>query len=370
MAIYKIFPTQDTTIYSIHPDRNTGLDEIIEASLEVGTTGTPAPQASRFLIQFSSNEIQDVIDNKISGSQWQSNLRCFIADVSGLNQNTTIEVYPISQSWNMGTGKYAYLPEVTNGASWNWKNEYSGSKWTTGTFNPGTTGSYSSSTSVGGGTWYVTQSLSGSQTFGFYDDKDLNIDTTKIVSAWYSESYNNNGFIVKQKDEFIYNENIQPKIKYFSIDTHTIYPPCLEFKWNDCVINTGSSGIVTINTQPFTISLNENPGTFYPDSVNRFRLYSTPEYPVRVWATSSFYTKNYYLPTASYYAIQDLYTNEYVIDFDTTYTKLSQDDISSYFTLYMNGLEPERYYKVVVKTIYDGQVIIVDNDYYFKIING
>jgi hypothetical protein len=370
MAVYKIFPTQDTTLYSMYPDKNTGLDEILEASLEVGAIGTPAPQASRFLIQFSSNEIQDIIDNKISGSQWQSNLRCFIADVSGLNQDTTIEVYPVSQSWNMGTGKYAYLPEVTNGASWNWKDEDGGSKWTTGTFNPGTTGSYSSSVSVGGGTWFVTQSLSGSQTFGFYDDKDLNINTTNIVKAWYSGSYLNNGFIVKQKDEFIDNENIQPKIKYYSIDTHTIYPPCLEFKWNDCIINTGSSGITIINTQPFTLSLNENPGTFYPDSVNKFRIYSAPEYPARVWSTSSLYTKNYYLPTASYYAIQDLYTNEYVIDFDTTYTKLSQDIVSSYFTLYMNGLEPERYYKVVIKTIYDGQTIIVDNDYYFKVING
>ena len=370
MAIYKIFPTQDTTLYSIYPDKNTGLDEILEVSLTVGAIGTPAPQTSRFLIQFDSNEITDVIDNKISGSQWQSNLRCFVADVSGLNQNTTINIFAVSQSWNMGTGKYVYSPEVTNGASWNWKNEYSGSKWTNGIFNLLSTGSYSSSVSIGGGTWYTSQSLSGSQTFGFYDDKDLDIDTTNIVRAWYSSSYPNNGFIVKQKDEFINNENNQPKIKYYSRDTHTIYPPCLEFKWNDCIINTGSSGIVTINTQPFTISINENPGIFYPESVNTFRVYSTPEYPVRVWSTSSFYTKNYYLPTASYYAVKDLDTNEYVIDFDTTYTKLSQDTISSYFKLYMNGLEPERYYQILIKTIYDGQTIIVDNDYYFKIING
>jgi hypothetical protein len=270
----------------------------------------------------------------------------------------------------MGTGKYNYLPEVTNGASWNWKNEYSGSSWTIGTFNPGTTGSYSLSSSVGGGTWYVTQSLSGSQTFGFYTDKDIDINTTNIVRAWYSGSYVNNGFIVKQKDEFINNENTQPKIKYFSRDTHTIYPPCLEIKWNDCIINTGSSGIVTINTQPFTISINENPGIFYPESINTFRVFSTPEYPTRVWATSSFYTKNYYLPENSYYAIKDLDTNEYVIDFDDVYTKLSRDNISSYFKIYMNGLEPERYYKMLIKTIYDSQIIIVDNDYYFKIING
>jgi hypothetical protein len=370
MAVYKIFPTQDTTIYSFYPDKNTGLDEILDISTSLNLDLDPSPQTNRTLIQFSSNEIQDIIDNKISGSQWQSNLRCFIADISGLIQDTTIEIYPISQSWVMGTGRFAYSPEVTNGASWNYKDYNNGTLWTDGNFNPGTTGSYTSSVTTGGGTWFVTQSLSGSQTFGFYDDKDLNINTTNIVKAWYSGSYPNNGFIVKQEDEFINNINNQPKIKYYSIDTHTIYPPCLEFKWNDCIINTGSSGITIINTQPFTLSLNENPGTFYPDSVNKFRIYSAPEYPTRVWSTSSLYTKNYYLPTASYYAIQDLYTNEYVIDFDTTYTKLSQDTVSSYFILYMNGLEPERYYKVVIKTIYDGQTIIVDNNYYFKVING
>jgi len=370
MAIYKIFPTQDTTLYSIYPDKNTGLDEIIEASLEVGAIGTPAPQASRFLIQFDTDEITDIINNKISGSQWQSNLRCFIADVNGLNQNTTLEIYPVSQSWNMGTGRFVFQPEVTNGASWNWKNYEGGTAWTNGTFNPGTTGSYSSSVSIGGGTWYVTQSLSSSQTFGFYTDKDINTNVTNIVDAWYSGSYDNNGFIVKQQNEFIDNVDIQPKIKYYSRDTHTIYPPCLEFRWNDCIINTGSSGITTIDIQPFTISINENPGVFYPESINKFRVYSTPEYPTRVWSTSSFYTKNYYLPEESYYAIKDLDTNEYVIDFDNVYTKLSIDNISSHFTIYMNGLEPERYYKILIKTIFQGQTIIVDNDYYFKIING
>ena len=56
MAVYKIFPTQDTTLYSLYPEMNTGLDEILESSLEVGNYGTPSPQASRFLIQFDSNE--------------------------------------------------------------------------------------------------------------------------------------------------------------------------------------------------------------------------------------------------------------------------------------------------------------------------
>ena len=32
MAVYKIFPTQDATLYSMFPQMNTGLDEIIEST--------------------------------------------------------------------------------------------------------------------------------------------------------------------------------------------------------------------------------------------------------------------------------------------------------------------------------------------------
>jgi hypothetical protein len=34
----------------------------------------------------------------------------------------------------------------------------------------------------------------------------------------------------------------------------------------------------------------------------------------------------------------------------------------------MNGLEPERYYKVLIKTILDnGETVVFDENYYFKV---
>jgi hypothetical protein len=33
----------------------------------------------------------------------------------------------------------------------------------------------------------------------------------------------------------------------------------------------------------------------------------------------------------------------------------------------MDGLEPERYYKILIKTIIDGTELVLDNDYYFKV---
>jgi len=63
-------------------------------------------------------------------------------------------------------------------------------------------------------------------------------------------------------------------------------------------------------------------------------------------------------------------TNEFVVDFDTTYTQISSDADGNYFDVYMNGLEPERYYKVMVKTNINGSTLVLDDDYYFKVVNG
>ena len=64
MAVYKIFPTQDATLYSAYPTMNTGLDAILEASNKLGLDGTP--DVARYLVQFNNLEIQDIIANKIN----------------------------------------------------------------------------------------------------------------------------------------------------------------------------------------------------------------------------------------------------------------------------------------------------------------
>ena len=362
MAIYKLFPSQDATIYSNYPNKNTGLDEILSISIK-DAQDSGNTQAARTLIQFSSTEIADVINNRVSGSAWSASLRGFIAEVNGLNSDTTLEVYAVTGSWNMGTGKYSYSPEYTNGVSWYNRLSSGSGAWITTGFPAGITGSYGSVS--GGGNWYTS---SYTQSFSYYDDKDININVTPIVRSWYSGSIANNGFIIKQATEFVNSLLYNININYFSRDTHTIYPPQLEIKWRDYSFTTGS--LTELNTLPATVSVDNNPGTFYPNSINEFRINSRPEYPARTFSTSSYFTQNYYLPTASYYAIKDLDTNEYVIDFDDQFTQLSVDASGSYFTLYMNGLEPERYYSVLIKTTLDGNTLIFDDNYYFKVING
>jgi len=383
MAVYKIFPTQDTTLYSLFPQMNTGLDEIVEATTTTfGPYGNEVPHASRFLMQFSSDEITDILENKIGTNPWSTQLRCYLSTVTGLTETSTVLVNPVAQTWVNGTGKYLDQPISTDGASWVYTDSENTS-WKTSilTLPPNATASYTSSVYPGGGIWYTGSSNLGypnvevSQSFSLYDDKDLNFNVTSTVHNWYSESINsgdglpNYGFIVRQSpsQEFITGSDIE--LKYFSIDTNTIYPPQLEFRWDDFSYST-SSAITEITTPSVYVSLDDNPGTFYSESINRFRINCRPKNPSRVWTTSSLYTKQYYLPTASYYAIKDLDTNEFVVNFDTTYTKISADTTSSYFDIYMNGLEPERYYKILIETTISNSTLVLDDNYYFKVAKG
>ena len=385
MAVYKIFPEKDASIYSLFPNMNTGMDEMIEATETVFAYSDPNPQTSRFLIKFSEEDITQAFDlipqNVYDSGSWKSNLQCYIATSTGMNATTTLECYPVSGSWDMGTGRYLDVPSVTNGVSWIWQ-KFSGSvngKWKTSNYGNCVTASYNTSYSfAGGGTWYTgspvpyyTSSVTQSVEFTFYGNKDINLDVTNTLKAWFTGAFANNGFILKQEDEFINNKDIQPELKYFSRDTHTIYPPALQISWRDFSFNTGSSTQTVLNTTPATLTLAQNPGTFYPESINRFRINARPEYPLQIWETSSVYLNNYYLPSgSSLYAIKDLDTNEYIIDFDSQYTQISADSTSSYFDVYMNGLEPERYYAILIQTNLNGSKIVFDNQYYFKVING
>lgn len=377
MAIYKIFPSKDTTLYSLYPDKNTGLDAILEIYNKTHYSNPfeiSAAEVARTLIEFDTEDIIDVVDNLIGNSTWQSNLKLFNAKTTGVNTNTTIFLYPVAQDWYNGTGKSTYIPNVEDGASWTWNTYNGGTTWGTSSFGSYITASFLSS-NPGGGNWYTGSGSPAqyevTQSFGLRSPKDFNMNVTDIVSSWYSGSINNYGFILKLDSNIEYNQSssVEPSFKLFSVDTNTIYPPYLEFKWDDYLFVT-SSTINFISSSNIIVSLSENKGFYNQNSIEKFRLNVRPHYPPRIFQTSSFYITNYYLPTSSYYAIKDLDTNEFVIDFDTTYTKISADDQGNYFKIFMNGLQPERYYTVLVKTIINGETLIIDNENYFKVING
>lgn len=376
MAVYKIFPISDTTLYSFYPNTNTGLDSL----LEVYSQNNISPSVARFLCKFDSEDINKVLTENIISSSYSVFLKYHISTAQGLNDSIILETFPISQPWNNGTGEASSNPIISDGASWNYPLYLNSSPWSLGGIdgngNTFTSSFDSTFVSQGGGCWYTTSSTQGplisTQSFSFRSPKDVNIDVTPIINEWISGSFANNGFITKLPNNIEFNTSSlnQPLLKYYSIDTNTIYPPLLEFKWDDFnTVLTGSYTSSIVDNPKIKISIGDNKGEFSPDDINRFRVNVSKLYPTRVYQTSSLYTNLNFLPTSSYYAIKDLDTNEFVITFDKQYTKISSDGNGNYFDIYMNGLEPERYYEILIQTNINGTIKTFNDEFYFKVIN-
>ena len=181
MAVYKIFPLQDTTIYSAYPGLNTGLDAILELS-NLNPPTSASANVSRALIQFDQNDIENVIDNLIpTGSMnFSSSLKVYIADANGITMPSTIQCFPISQSWNNGTGQYLNNPQTKNGCCWYSRLSSGSGNWSSNdNLNPFTSASYSGS-DVGGGTWFTG---SGDPTLTLYSSQDFNVRTSKDINS-------------------------------------------------------------------------------------------------------------------------------------------------------------------------------------------
>jgi hypothetical protein len=365
MAIYKIFPEKSATIYSFYPTLNTGLDEILEISTFESINSTN--EVSRTLLKFPTSEI-NLAMALVSSSQFSASLKLFVANTSQIPTTFTLEARALSQDWNQGTGRLGNVPITTDGASWKFRNELDINPWQTSSFTTGTTGSYSATGNAGGGNWYTSSTYLATQSFGpEIDPKDTNFTVTNAVAAWYSSSISNYGFILKNSSSIEFTSASKFELKYFSDHTHTIYPPCLEIKWNDTSFSTGSLSVVT--SSYFTAVINNNKAEYQQDSVQKFRVAVRDLYQATTFRTSLGFGNQKCLPTSSYWSIKDLDTEEIVVDYDTTGTKIGCDSISNYFTVYMNGLEPERYYKILLKTIWSsGETIVSDKDYIFKVI--
>lgn len=159
--------------------------------------------------------------------------------------------------------------------------------------------------------------------------------------------------------------NLNTTLKYFSKDTNSIFSPQLSIKWDDSVYNTGSLDLLD-DTAP-TITLSNNKFTYFTNEIVRFRLSPRPTFPTRRFTTSSIYKEIYALPIDSTWALKDESSEELIIDFDSQYTKINCDSKGPYIDIYMEGLEPERYYRLLFKTPQDGSIKVIDNTNLFKL---
>jgi hypothetical protein len=356
MAYYFITASKDATVYLQQPNQNAGLDEILEISK---TYYSDIEDISRILIQFNLSELSSSISN---GFIQLGNVNLILKETQSeeIPLEYTIYGYPISGSWEMGTG-YRFDGISTSGVSWNYREGDSNIVWLSGSID----GNVDSNPSSGkGGVWFTY--VSASQHFS-YTTSDINMDVKNIVLQWLSGSIPNNGFILKYTSSFENDNNDYGKIKLFSKETHTIYQPKLSISWDDQQIVTGSLSALSLDGD-IVVRVKNLSKEYKINSKSKIRIVGRELYPLKTFTNSYPHLDVKYLPIPSYYQIKDYETDEVIIPF-SEHSKISCDESGNYIILDFTNWESNRVYKIEFKVESDDSTLYFDNDIVFKLVN-
>lgn len=354
----------DASIYLQQPEQNAGRDEILEVGkLYYGST----KDIARTLIKFDTGSLKSDIENEVTGS-WYVFLNLRSANASEIPLEYSIYANAVSQSWIMGTGtKFDNI--TTDGVSWKYRNGVA--KWQdnvtggTAVFASGTTGSANAE----GGTWYITGSATQSY---YYEPDDVRMDVTNIIHLWVSGSLPNNGFIVRHSIDAENDTVDYGVLKFFSKETNTIYQPKLELIWNDSSFITGSLSPITgssindalDNSKIVVTNLQKE---YLQGTKSKIRVKGRDIYPTKSFTTTFEYDQSKFLPTSSFYQIEDYRTNEVIIPFGE-YSKISCDAKSNYFFLDTTAYPINRSYKLKLKVTVNNVTKIIDDKLIFDVI--
>jgi len=382
---YFVFPEIDTTLYEASGSGNSGLDEILEVRKTMSDSGGNV-KVSRILIKFDLSEISKSIVDEVISTDAKYYLNMYDAMSENLTTSQSLYAYPISGSWLEGDGTFSDDPQTTEGASWQYRDgETQRTYWLASGSNVlgGET-----SISASGGAWFT--SSFGSQSFA-YETTDMRMDVTPVVNEWLNGTHPNNGFIVKRSGSFgnadsETDEGSQDRLgvfKFFSRQTHTIYPPKLEVEWHDAKWSTGSlSALSSTELEDLIVYMKSLRPEYNEKSKVKFRLCGRGRYPTKSYSnTSSEYLTQKYLPsgskgnvggTGTYYSVRDAQTEDIIVPYGTG-SLVSCDSTGNYFNLWMNGLQAERYYKFEFKVVsgsdtVDETVQYFDDDFVFKVV--
>ncbi len=367
-----IFPSKDTWISSgsstitgeSFKDQNFGRDQILEVKKEFYNNSFNYP--TRALIQFSGTEFTELSKSiedgtipkpqtgSLAGSKFY--LRLYEAEGNAeMTEEYSLHIQPISESWTEGTGKFSDNPKNTNGCSW--KNRSNPIGGTAVTWN-----------TAGVTVLNVSQSA---QSFS-NQSPDVNVEVTNMVNMWLTGSAQNYGMLVNFSGSQETDSTTFGHLKFFSRNTHTIFSPQLEVRWDDSSHSTGNltSLDVTGSVDNFLYMKGLREEYKVGERV-KFRVGARKRYIQKTFSTSVQTVTGSFIPNGSgSYAIKDVATDEFIVPFEdfqgTSYTKLSCDSNSNYFIQYLDGFYPDRVYKIQLKLKYDdGQEQVFDDDFEF-----
>ena len=384
-----IYPTKDAWIAELTSSQNHGHDEILEFRKDFKSTASSSFTfgVTRTLVQFDLTNVSKSIATGDIKKDAKYFLRLYSTEASELPASYNVSAFPVSESWEEGTGKSSDNPIIKDGVSWKYRDTMEQSTiWAVGnnvTSGSRTDGSGSESNGSGsqyGGVWYTGSGFESSQSFS-YESPDINMDVTTIVNKWlsgsdgftYPDGIDNNGFILVRSGSEE-NDNSRQDLKFFSRNTNTIYPPKLEIQYDDHAPCTGSNTgslsklDVTGSVENYVFLKSLSPSYKETEKI-RFRVGARKRFIGKTFSTSVQTITGSYIPEDSEsYSIVDLSTGDTIVPFGS-FTKLSCDTSGNYFTQDLNTFQPSRVYKILVKVKYDdGQEIIYDDDsFQFKI---
>jgi hypothetical protein len=370
--MFRIFyASKDITLYERYANYNTGLDEILEVGKRLDAQGDTLLK-SRSIVKFDMTEVSASLSKyskTVNDCKFILNL--YTSHAKNLPSDYIINAKMLGQDWVNGTGYLAALN--IDGATWS--GSASGSTWISGSqyINVNSSSLYISGSGAGGNYLYYsgsgnTLSLIASESFS-YRTSDLNIDVTDAIKIWISGSGGisipNYGFLLQFSDADETNNNVAGYVRFFSRETHTIYVPKLTMYFNNTTFTTGS--LTSINLDSYEIYTKIKP-TYKDTEISKIRIYARDKYPQKS-ATNLFPIQTVkFLPTSSYYSVSDAATDEVIIPYDDIYTKVSCDSTSNYIYIDMNGLMPERNYRLNFKIVDGFTEQYIDSQIYFKVI--
>jgi len=360
-----IFPTKDSWISSgsnkvtgvTERDQNFGQDQILELKKFFYNSSFDYP--TRALIDFTGTDFTSLSSSISSGDITNPTFYLRLYEAEGnqeLSTEYTLHAQPLSQSWDEGRGKFGDNPKVTNGVSWENRNYPDG----------GTAVSWSNAdgtTSYGGAVHSVSSSV---QSFS-YESPDVELDISDMVNGWLDGKITNNGVLLRFSGSQETDSTTFGQLKFFSKNTHTIYAPKLEVRWDDSSFSTGNLISLDVTGSADNYLYMKNLKESYKESDKvKFRVGARKQYIQKTFSTSVQTKSGSFIPEDSgSYSIVDMATGETVIPF-SDYTKLSCDSTSNYFIQWLNGFYPNRAYKILFKLKYDdSQEQIFDNDFEF-----
>ena len=391
-----IYPTQSCTLYSNYDILNTGADEILEVASDF--TPTKGPMAARSLLLFSNEDI--LVDFKTT-NRYILNLR--IVQSVELESNVELEAYPVSEKWDAGKGRFSDTELLYPGASWLYKNENKDT-WTTTT---------SVEYDAGGGSWYdkfYDNELDEESTLDFKFKfetvaSDVKIDITQLVSFWNMSAIENNGIILKFKDDV---SKRCGNVKFFSSNTNTIYRPYIEvgghdYKFEPYIITTttknsellsgsldsgsldsGSleesttdnteqtksleSGVMELKNKDLHIFIENIKESYSHDEIEKLVVGVRELNPKKNFSNIMRYTGRNITSLDMFFSVLDAETEEIIIDF-SEFTKISCDTNGHYFNFDFSCLSRGRLYKFILKLEHGGIRKKYDNKLAFMITN-